>query len=344
MTASSSSYASIGSICIVFLHGIGDFVMLLPSLKKIRDINPGIKITVVLRQQLGLKRLAEATGLVDDVLEMPLLTHPHFYLPWVFWTSEYWTIKKRLRELTAGRKFDAVSIIYTQLLPTVFYKVFMPGRIKMHKVDRLAMEMGLSLSRQERRSGALIVPKEEEEAARQGLYSLTGIPPATKVIGIHRNTLDQGRRIELKEAQGFVDKLNAVIDKSETDDKSEKGGLFFLVFADAQSYRLEEQLDGGHLHAPNLRYSFEVSGREGEGGDSLALASQVAMCDAVVAVDSSVFNIAGALGKPTVGVFNTYKVHSTQRALEKDTIVCIDKADVRAEDLLSAFGKVFDLT
>jgi ADP-heptose:LPS heptosyltransferase len=315
------NYRALDSVCVVFLHGIGDFIMLTPSLRKIKAINPSMKMAVVVRKELGLKRLAENLGFIDDVLELSLTRHPRFYVPWVFWSSEYWLIRKGLKELLGNRSFDRVRIVYGQLMPTIVYRIFCPWRLRTHRIDRFASELGIALTRQERNNPEIRVPGEVKERVRAELSVHMDTERKT-IIGIQRNTLDRTRFIDIDEVQKFVDRLNA-----------SREDLFFVVFADRASYALEEDVDGKHLYAPNLRYSFELLGP----GDSLSLSAMVDLCHFVVSVDSAAFNIACALGKDTVGVFNTYKVRSGERALQGDNIQCIDKPHTTAEDLLEKF-------
>jgi ADP-heptose:LPS heptosyltransferase len=314
-------YRTMDSICVAFLHGIGDFIMLTPSLKKIRATNPSIKITVVLRKELGIRRLAEGLGFIDDVLELSLSKHPRFYVPWVFWSREYWVIRRGLKELLTGRDCGRTRIIYGQLMPTIVYRVFCPGRMRAHRIDRFASELGISLTRAERNNPEIGIPGDVRERVREKLsgYLDRG---GTTIVGIQRNTLDRTRFIDIDEVQQFIDKLNA-----------SRENLFFVIFADEASYALEARVDGKHLRAPNLKYSFEIIGA----GDSLLLSALVDSCHYVVSVDSAAFNIASALGKKTVGVFNTYKVRSEERALDRDGIQCIDKPDTTAEDLIERF-------
>jgi ADP-heptose:LPS heptosyltransferase len=316
-----NEYRKLGSVCIVFLHGIGDFVMLTPALKKIKALNPSVRTTVVLRKELGLKAMAENLGFVDEVLELSLEKHPRFYVPWIYWTSEHWAIRKRLKELLRGRSFDRVKMVYNQLMPTVVYLVFCPKRVRTHKIVRLARELGVALTDDEMNRTFLNIPPEAASEAREALRrrGASGL-----VIGIQRNTMDRTRFIPFSAVQDFVDRLNRLHGES---------GLFFLVFADEQSYALEERMDGGHLKAPNLLYS----GSLGLPQDSMALAALVDCCGYVISVDSSVFNIACALGKNTIGIFNTYKVRSSERTLKRDNILCMDSPAVTAEDLLRMF-------
>jgi ADP-heptose:LPS heptosyltransferase len=314
-------YRGLHSVCVVFLHGIGDFVMLTPSLRKIREMNPSIKLAVVVRKELGLRAMAENLGFVDEVLELSLEKHPRFYVPWVFWTREYWTIRKGLKELLEGRSFDRMINVFGQLMPTVFYRLCCPWLLRRHRIDRFASELGLSLTREERNSPEINIPGEVRDRVRAGLSARADIEGKT-IVGIQRNTLDRTRLIGIDAVQEFIDRLNA-----------SRGDLFFVAFADGASYALEEAVDGKHLSAPNLIYSCELPGP----GDSLSLSALVDLCSYVVSVDSAAFNIAGALGKKTIGVFNTYKVRSGERALERESIQCIDKPGATAGDLLDRF-------
>jgi ADP-heptose:LPS heptosyltransferase len=320
-----ADYKNLGSICFVFLHGIGDFVMFTPSLKKIKEINPSIKITVVLRKELGLRELAEHLGSVDEVLEISLKTPPRIYIPWVFWTYEYWAIRRKLKDALRGRVFDRKKIFLTQVLPTFVYLLFRPGRVRMHRVERFSSMLGLSLAPGERNRTHLNIPERAARRAREALSPHCD-PASATVVGIQRNTFDRTRYISLKAVQGFIDRLNGAGEN-----------LFFVIFADKNSYALEEKADGGHLAASNLVYSLDLMG----GGGALGLAALVDACRYIVSVDSAVFNIACALGKDTVGVFNTYKVRSSQRALARENIVCIDGFDPDADGLLEKFNCLY---
>jgi ADP-heptose:LPS heptosyltransferase len=317
-----TDYKGLDSACVVFLHGIGDFVMLTPSLRKIKALNPSIRLAVVVRKELGLREVAENLRFVDEVLELSLERHPRFYVPWVFWTREYWAIRRGLRGLLRGRGFGRVITVFGQLMPTIFYKLCCPRRLRRHRIDVFASELGLSLTREERNSPEISIPGEVRERVKAELSARADIGGKT-LVGIQRNTLDRTRFIDIGAVQGFVDGLNA-----------SRGDLYFVAFADPASYALEESVDGKHLSAPNLIYSSELSGL----GGSLSLAALVDLCRYVVSVDSAAFNIAGALGKNAIGVFNTYKVRSAERALERNNIQCIDSPHATAQDLLSKFA------
>ena len=340
-------YKSIESVCFVFLHGIGDFVMFTPALKKIKVINPDIKITVVLRKELGLRPLAENQGYIDRVLEMPLRKQPRFYVPWIFWTKEYWIIKKRLarllkdEKLLKGERFDRAQVIYHQVFPTFLYLLFCPKRARAHKIESLAREAGVILGARELDTPVLQIPDDEVRKAGRALRALvpTALASGTLLIGIQRNTMDRTRFIPLSAVQGFIDGLNA--NGGPKNPKSDKNPKFlFLVFADEAAFKLEQEVDGGHLEAANLFYSSRVEG----GHDALGLAALVQNCDFIVSVDSAVFNIASALGKPVLGVFNNYKVRSGQRALTGGNVLCIDSPRIktRAEDLLLKFHALLE--
>ena len=325
--AKNTDYRSIESVCFVFLHGIGDFVMFTPVLKKIKALNPRIQTTVVLRKELGLKALAEGQDYIDFVLEMPLRRQPRFYVPWIFWTREYWTIKRNLRRMLKGKRFDRIQIIYNQLLPTFLYLLFRPGRARAHKIERLAREAGVFLDGREINSPALTVPDEADAMAGRAFRAL--LPQdysGRRIVGIQRNTMDRTRFIPLPAVQGFINGLNADMGA---------GGpkFFFLVFATESSFALEQEADRGHLEAANLLYSLRLE----EGRGALGLAALVQNCDFILSVDSAVFNIASALGKPLIGVFPNYKVRGRQRALKREDILCIDSPRVSAGDLLPNF-------
>lgn len=316
-----ADYTRLDSVCFVFLQGIGDFVMFTPSLMKIKRINPEIKITVVLRKELALRRLACELDFIDEVLELSLDTHPRIYVPWIFWTYEYWLIRKRLRAVIGPRNFGRVKIVLTQIFPTIAYMIFAPWRIKRHKTVRFASELGLTLSESEMAGPRLRIPEDSAREAGEILSTLcdTG---STAVVGIQRNTLDTTKFIRLKEMQGFIDELNG---------RNQK--YFFLVFADDRSYGLEEEIDGGHLSAPNLRYTNLID----RPVDVLMMSALIGLCDRVVTIDSACSNIAGALGIDSVVVFNTYKFRAEHFALKKDNIIAIDNRDVRASDLIEKF-------
>ncbi len=300
--------------------------MFTPVLKKIKTINPGIKTTVVLRKELGLKALAESQDYIDTVLELTLERHPRFYVPWIFWTKEYWMIRKRLFALLEGGRFDRVQIIYSQLFPTFLYLAFCPERARAHKISRLAEEAGVSLTASELNRPVLQIPGNER---REGERVLRAHAPAGSIlIGIQRNTMDRTRYIPMDSAQTFIDGLNRSYGERK---------LFFIVFANEASYALEQQSEARHLEAPNLLYSFRMDG----GRDALKLAAMIENCDFILSVDSAVFNMACALGRPAIGVFNNYKVRGSQRALEGGNVVCIDSPRVSGEELLAKFRALY---
>lgn len=314
-------YKRIDSVCIVFLHGIGDFVMFTPTLEKIKKLNPSLQLAIVLRKELGLRGVAEDLGIIDEVYEISLNVHPRIYIPWIFWTYEYWLIRKKLKAALRKNTFDKVKFIYGQTLPTIVYLLFCPQRMKRHRIDVFAAEAGVTLNDKERNTTHLAIQEDILKETQKKLSDVVGIA-GTTVIGIQRNTTDRTRFIPIKATQEFVEKLNASC-----------RNIYFVIFADRSSFDLESEVDGGHIKATNLSYSWEITGK----GDVRHLVSLVALCDYVISVDSAVLNIAGALEKNTIGVFNTYKVRSDQRAVKKGNILSIDKSNVTADDLLKRF-------
>ncbi len=123
---------------IVYLHGIGDNIMLTGVLKEYCCLHPEERIHLVVLNP-GCAVIWKNNPLVNSVTVYP--DHqPHFWNPVKFYLFHQWKVRRYIRELNRDGKYQKVLFPTIQTFPEMAYYITGTGRLKFY---RLCSEMGV---------------------------------------------------------------------------------------------------------------------------------------------------------------------------------------------------------
>jgi ADP-heptose:LPS heptosyltransferase len=124
---------------IVYLHGIGDNIMLSGVLKEYCQRHPDKIIDLVVLNP-GCATVWRNNPHIDSLTVYPQ-PQPHFWNPALFYLSHRRRVVRWIREFNADGRYERVLFPQIQTIPEIFYHVTASyGR---HKVDRICAELGL---------------------------------------------------------------------------------------------------------------------------------------------------------------------------------------------------------
>jgi len=124
---------------IVYLHGIGDNIMLSGVLKEYCRQQGGKKVDFIVLN-VGCAAIWKNNPLVESVQVYPG-TQPHFWNPALFYPFHQFTVRRYIRELNADGRWKKVFFPTIQTIPELIYHV--TGTYGRHKMDRICAEFGL---------------------------------------------------------------------------------------------------------------------------------------------------------------------------------------------------------
>ena len=288
-----SPVPTVEKILVVELWNIGDVVLLMPFLSRLRDLFPSAMITLLARPHA--KEILHGTGLADDFIEgfeptdnwlslNPLETGWHDFLK----------LRKQLRQrdfdlafqcrlhlrehvilgLSAARRrigyaFGDLSGLLTDAIPV--------GEAHRHKTAdwlRLLEPFGLSA---DPRPPRLNVSEAEKRRAVEYMAAL-GIDAGVVVVGIHPGASVVAKRWPIERFAEVAGMFAAEPD------------VRVLAFVDPSGYGASlAQLAGVAVARVGLR----------------ELIALISCCDLLVCNDSGPMHIAGALGVPAVALFGS---------------------------------------
>ena len=156
---------------LVYLHGIGDNIMLSGVLRAYAERHPDEAIDLVVLNP-GCAAIWQGNRLVGSVTVYPH-RQPHFWNPVRFWLGGWWRVRRYIRALNRDGRYPKVIFPTIQTLPEVVYHV--TGTYGNHKVERIAADLGLPARLY---SYDLQATPEEAEAARSLLARLPAGPLA----------------------------------------------------------------------------------------------------------------------------------------------------------------------
>jgi len=124
---------------IVYLHGIGDNIMLSGVLKEFCHRHPGEKIDLVVLNT-GCAAIWKNNPRVGSVTVYPA-RQPYFWNPVLFYLFHQWPVRRYIRELNRDGRYQRVLFPTIQTLPEIIYHL--TGTYGRHKIDRLSRELGV---------------------------------------------------------------------------------------------------------------------------------------------------------------------------------------------------------
>lgn len=124
---------------VVYLHGIGDNIMLSGVLKEYCRLNTGETIDLVVLNP-GCAAIWKNNPLVNSVTVYPA-SQPHFWNPVKFYLLHQWKVRRYIRELNRDGRYQRVLFPTIQTLPEIIYHV--TGTYGRHKIERICRDMGV---------------------------------------------------------------------------------------------------------------------------------------------------------------------------------------------------------
>lgn len=263
-------------ILIVNHHGIGDNIMMTPSVRALKQVNPELRLFLLVSGEYkAIKDLWSTNPYIEKVFASELSFHPKFWNPFLFYFKEYPLIKREAVTISRKLNADKIIIVRQQYLPEfIEKKIFFLPR---HRIDRIAYELGVKLNDFHCDIFYQQKHKEKAEAFLEG-HRLKGCP----LIGLHTMPSNAGPRTwPLIDVKPFTEHLH------------KEFGFKFILFHDRKSYFLEKSLEEVQL---NDKYVFSTYEEDTKEMDILTTSALVENCDVVVAIDSAIAYIANAVG------------------------------------------------
>ena len=262
---------------IVFQHGLGDNLMLTPTVRALRRLHPEGRIGLVLASDCPpAADLWRTNPHVACCFISSLKDHPHYWNPIRFLLLDYWRLRQEAMVLAHQHQFGRVRIVRNQYLPDWLDRA-LPG-LPVHRVDRIAFEVGVKLTDYQY---DVFYDETHRQRAAAFLES-RGIPADAPLVGLHTMASNVNRSWRLEDVAPLVASLHAT------------HGVRFLHFHSNASSQREAASTTCRLD-PRL----VVNTAEGN-LDILSTAALVARCRAVLAVDSSIAYLANACQVPLV--------------------------------------------
>ncbi len=267
-------------ILIVNHHGIGDNIMMTPSVRALKKSQPETEIYLLVTGEYGaIKDLWSTNVYVTKVFASKFTFHPQFWNPVIFYLKDYPLIKKEAQELAREIKADKIFIIHQQYLPEFIEKKipFLPG----HRIDRIAYELKVKLED----FNYDVFPQEQHEKEALSFLKRHNLEN-TDLIALHTMPSNAGPRTWwLKEVKPFTEELH------------KRFGFKFILFHDRKSYQLQQTLETESLDEGYVFSSYRNGEKE---MGILSTAALLKKCKAAVTIDSAVAYLASAVNVPLV--------------------------------------------
>lgn len=267
------------SILIVNHHGIGDNLMMTPSVRALKKNNPETDIRLLVTGEYrAIKDLWSTNMYVEEVISSQLKFHPHFWNPFVFYLKEYPLILNEAKAVAKDIKADKVVIVHQQYLPE-FIEKRLP--LPKHRVERIAFELDAKL-----KDFYYDIFLEDKHLKKAEFFLKKHNLGSCPLIALHTMPSNGGPRTWwLKEVKPFTEELH------------KKYGFKFILFHDKKSFLLERTLETLRLDSAYVFYSYE----EGENEiDILTTAALLKKCRLAVTIDSAIAYLASAVSVPLV--------------------------------------------
>lgn len=288
-------------ILVVFLHGLGDNIMVTPAIRALRKKFPDAYIALMGLKTLPVRDIWKNNPYIDEFIESSFTYNPRFWNPIVYFLVDYWKIKREVKKLKKERGFNKVYIV--QLLSD--------RRFKTHKIIRMAKELDVKLDSY--KTDFFLSKKDENEAFKiMRKFKLK----KGKFICLHRTSSDLRKNWDIDEAQKVCDTL-----------KKYK----ILVFNSKKSFLMEERHDKKHLRGKNVINYISKNLRI-----SAALLKKSKL---LIGVDSIMVHLAGALGILTIALYKNSNPKK-YIPIERKRFKIIHSKKIKAKNVLNAINEV----
>lgn len=271
----------IKSLLLVNHHGIGDNVMMTPSVRALKLANPHLEISVLVSSEYSaISELWKTNPYVKRVITSKISFHPKFWNPLAFYLKEYWPIRQEYKEVQAAYSIQKVKLVRCQYLPELIENKVLFFLLPTHRVDRIAFELGLKLV--DYKYDVSFDNHHKEKAIR--FLKGSGMDKVPLLVGLHTVSTAGERTWDLSKVRVVVETLN------------NKYGAKFILFHDKKSFDLERKLSDERLD--NRLVACTCDGQNSL--DILTTSALVSMCNVMICVDSALAHIANAVNTPLV--------------------------------------------
>lgn len=291
LTPTELNREDVRTILVLELWNIGDVILAIPFLRRLRAIFPRASVTLVARPHARV--ILEGTGLVDDFVDDA--AHADNWLslnPFAGSWGDLWRIRRQLRARSFDLAFQSrlhvrehVILAMSGAARRFGYSFIEDDRmltdplpvddLHRHKVAdwlRLLEPFGDTVAMA---SPLIHISEQEREAAAQFLWK-NGVVAGDTVIGIHPGASVSQKRWPLNRFMEVARQL------------ASRPGCHVIAFVDPAGYGASlGEIDGVITARTNLR----------------ELMALIERCQLIVCNDSGPMHIAGALGIPTVALF-----------------------------------------
>ncbi|OYT41036.1 hypothetical protein B6U80_02125 [Candidatus Pacearchaeota archaeon ex4484_26] len=248
-------------ILVVFLHGLGDNIMATPAIRALRKKYPEAYIAIMGLKTLPVRDIWENNPYIDEYFESSFSYNPRWWNPLLFQLVDKKKIIREIKILKKEKRFDKVFVVTLQ-------------NRRLHKIDRIAKELGVKLITRNYRLFLKIPTKTAREFIKKN--KIKG-----KIIAIHRVSSHYKRSWKFKEAERFINLI-----------KNKDKNINFFIFNSLKSFKEEERREGRHL-----------SGKKIYNINTFSLKSAIALfslCDYFVGIDGFFQHIASAYKIPSI--------------------------------------------
>ena len=280
------------SLLIVMCHGLGDVLMLTPTIRALKLENPSLEISV-----MGLGKIDERDFRTHEIWDNnPLIKrfysssidhHPAWWDDKLMQDRDEPFLEKDIAQLLQLTRFDSII------------KVTLQDNPEMHRIDRIAWQFSLEkIDRQLELS-----PTEADCNWASGFLKTAPISIAhgTKIASVHRFCGHPPKSWGFEEYAETCEIL------------AERGYIVIVWDQDLREIRHEKrQVKGSRI--VNMRDYPDITI-----GQSSAI---LQACDVHIGADSFPMHLATAAGIPTIGIFTKTRPHETAPMTENSFALC----------------------
>lgn len=308
-------------ILIVNHHGIGDNIMMTPSIRALKRSQPDVEIYLLVSGEYeAIKDLWSTNPYVANTFVSKIPFHPRFWNPVIFYLKDYPLIRKEAYKLAREVKASKVFIVRQQYFPEFLEKriPFLPK----HRVDRIAYELKVEL-----KDYYYDIFPQEQHYKRAQLFLNKYHLEDEHLIGLHTMPSNAGPRTwKLKHVKVLTEYLHS------------EYGYKFIHFHSKKSYYLEKSLESTSLDSRYVHSTYQENGEE---LDILTVAVLAKKCELVIAIDSAIAYIANAVNTPLILLCNPKNPYK-ERIPKQGIVFGIDKEDFLPDDILSKTVEVLN--